>query len=230
MNVYGPLLVLLSVISGYLIFSFVTSLWVKLLLAKDIGAKIDSRPLKEGQILKEIQSAVVTCAIASFFLAANLATSSQIYPTSFWVALGEITLFFVIYDFYMYCTHRLFHTASFVKFHSKHHYSATATPWSTLSMHPFEAVVNYSPFLIVPLVIPISTSVALGAFFYLLFGITNSHSNFNILANKQRLSPLQKVICFHQQHHTSGTGNFGFLFLHWDYFFGTVLASKNREA
>jgi len=47
------------------------------------------------------------------------------------------------------------------------------------------------------------------------------HGNF-YLANKSRSKLVHDFNNFHQRHHSSGDGNFGLAYTHWDSVFGTV--------
>jgi len=186
-----------------------------------IGEPIEKKPLKENQILKEISWGIITCSIAAMFLYGSFIFIEDIYPTDLNTTLLQIAVFIVIYDFYMYLTHRLLHITRLSKFHAHHHQSVTATPWSCISLHPVEALINNFPFFVFAVVSPVSLSVLLGIYSYLIFGIANGHSNYNLIAKSTRFPLLQELSCFHQRHHSSGKANFGFLFTHWDVVFGT---------
>lgn len=186
-----------------------------------IGMPIEKRPLKEKQITKEISWGLVTCSIAAIYLYISFIFIEDIYPSNFESALIHVFVFIVAYDFYMYAAHRLLHVTWLSKFHIRHHQSVSATPWSCISLHPVEAMINYFPFLVFSIVSSVSLSVLLGIYIYLIFGIANGHSNYNLLARSTRFPLLQELVCFHQGHHSSGRANFGYLFTHWDLVFGT---------
>ena len=185
-----------------------------------IGKQIDTRDPRQGQIHEEVSWSLSTIAIATIYLFLGVQSIGQLYPGDFLTAFVNILLFLFLYDFYMYATHRAFHTKILSRYHSRHHRSGRVTPFASLSMHPVEATVNYFPFLLLPLFVPISLTVYLGLYIYLLFGIVFSHSNFN-LAHAIRSDFLNDLNTFHQRHHLSGSANFGFLYTHWDWLLGT---------
>ena len=170
----------------------------------------------------ELLWGLVTSAIAGFFFWASVMfLSLEIVPESAVSAIVQIVAFFVIYDFYMYVTHRLLHTTWMSRFHARHHRAVAATPWSCLSMHPVEAVVNYLPFLFIASVLPMSLTVLFGLYVYLLLGIANGHSNYDLLRESRLPDRLSELIRFHQKHHSSPNGNYGYAYTHWDQVSGT---------
>jgi hypothetical protein len=86
---------------------------------------------------------------------------------------------------------------------------------------PIEAIINYSPFLIFAFLTPVSLVVLLGIHVYLIFGIANGHSNYSLLRISRWPLLFLELTTFHQKHHSDGGGNFGYLYTHWDWVFGT---------
>jgi sterol desaturase/sphingolipid hydroxylase (fatty acid hydroxylase superfamily) len=63
------------------------------------------------------------------------------------IALGLLIPMF--HEAHFYCIHRLIHTPFLYKWvHSVHHNSVNPSPWSSLSMHPFEHLLYWSDILI----------------------------------------------------------------------------------
>ncbi len=186
-----------------------------------VGAPVDPGPLRPKQISHEIRWSVVTCGVMSAYVYASLATVAEAQTPNVGYVLLQVLGFLVAYDFYFYVTHRLLHSRWLIRFHARHHQSVRATPWACLNMHPVEAAINYLPYLIFAFAVPVSVPIFLGIYVYLLFGIASGHGNFN-LANKSRSKLVRDFNSFHQRHHSSGDGNFGLAYTHWDSVFGTV--------
>lgn len=205
----------------YVIAASSVSLFYYLCKKLQIGLPIEEKPLKENQILNEICWGFVSCSIIAFYMYGSFMFIGKIYPTNIYSALIQIATFIIVYDFYMYATHRLLHVTWLIKFHARHHQSVSSTPWSCISLHPVEALINYLPFFVFVVVFPVPLTVLLGIYIYLIFGIANGHSNYTLLAKLTRFPLLQELTCFHQNHHSSGKENFGYLFTHWDFVFRT---------
>ncbi len=189
----------------------------------NIGESVDNRPLKPNQIASEICWGLVTCAIIALILYSSLVSISDLYQQSWAEVLFFSIGFLVVYDLYIYFVHRLLHTRVLIRFHARHHKSAIATPWSSLNLHPVQAVLNYFPFLVFAMLFPVSLSVFITIHILLILSDAYGHSNYNILAGSKQFRLMQNLVCFHQQHHSSGRGNFGYLYTHWDTLFGTKL-------
>ena len=74
---------------------------------------------------------------------------------SFW---GIAQIFFLIffYDAYFYWTHRFMHHPKIYRWvHKTHHKSTDPSPLTIFSFHPFENLIEFLPFLLLPMIIPI---------------------------------------------------------------------------
>lgn len=216
------LLVFALLVFLYLAVCSYVSLVYRLLGVMRVGAQIDHRPRSEGQMISEIGGGIVTSTIAAIYFYGSLYFIDDVYPDNFETGLLQVFGFIFAYDFYLYVTHRLLHETRLSEFHVRHHRSICPTPWACINIHPVEALITYLPYLIFAMMVPVSQAVLFGVYTYLLFGTAAfGHSNYNLFAKTDRFPFLQKVICFHQYHHSSGSANYGFLYTHWDSVFGT---------
>ncbi len=218
--VLGLVIYVLQVLVYWLICSGVTgfySAWA----ARGVGAPIDPGERRPFQTQQERKWGLSTCAVISVYLFAATLFVQMLFPVSALAAAVNTIGFLIAYDLWMYATHRLLHTRLLARFHVRHHNAIRATPWSSLNMHPIEAVINYLPFLLFAVVSEVSLAVLLGVHVYLLVGIANSHANYSLLSKHRKSGMLRELVTFHQGHHSNPTSNYGFLFTHWDWLFGT---------
>lgn len=129
-------------LSLYIIASVVFTVFYKALKWLKIGSQIELREKFKNQFLVDLKWSISTCAIIALYFYISLSFINQIYPSSFWSAIAGVILFVVVYDSYMYLTHRALHTSLLRRFHSVHHTAISATPWSCLNMHPVEALIR----------------------------------------------------------------------------------------
>ena len=220
--VFALLVVLYMAIGSYV--------WLvyRLCRVMKVGAPIDHRPLKERQVITEMGGGIATCMIVAAYFYCSLYFIDDLYPDRFEIGLLQASGFMLVYDFYFYVTHRLLHETRLSRFHLRHHKSISASPWACINLHPVEALIIFLPYLIFAVMVPISLAVLVGVYAYLLFGSAAfGHANYNLFAKTERFPFLQKIICFHQYHHSSGSANYGFLYTHWDSVFGTKHLGPN---
>jgi len=204
-----------------------------------IGALIDDRPLLQQQLRHEIVRSLSVALIYAvptllyLYYSSNHSSnySNGIWPASWQQALWQIGGLLLLNDFCAYWTHRLLHTRRFSKYHSAHHQSQRVTPWSALSMHAVEALLNQIPYAIflgvlVGLQLPMGIGTLLGLQLVLMIGAANSHSNYNpfgagLLLRMNNWPLLKNQTLFHQRHHRFGYDNYGYMGPHWDAVFGT---------
>ena len=148
-------------------------------------------------------------------------------------------------DLCVYLLHRMMHSVPLLwSFHRIHHSATTMTPLTLLRLHPIELLLNnFRSALIFGLLAggfghladhKVSEMTFLGAnlfsFAFFAFGanLRHSHIRFGYWQPLERLliSPLQ-----HQIHHSISAAhhnrNFGSKLAIWDFFFGTLMTSKN---
>ncbi|NOX51281.1 MAG: sterol desaturase family protein [Gammaproteobacteria bacterium] len=213
--------VLLLQVLLYLLATCLVAMFYKVFSLAGIGRKIELRPTYPNQIRNEIFGSLGTCGLIALYFYGAFAFVDNVYPDDWMSLLFEVLAFIIIYDFYMYITHRVLHTHWLRKFHSMHHKAISTTPWSGIHMHPIEALINYFPFLVFASLTPVSLAALVGVHAYLIFGIANGHSNYSLTTLSRTPFLLRELIIFHQKHHSDGRKNFGYLYTHWDWVFGT---------
>jgi len=134
------------------------------------------------------------------------------------VGLVVITPHWVTLYFYM--QHRVLHTRWLYRWvHYRHHRNVNMGPWSGLSQHPVEHIVDQSDCLIF-LLIP---SHPVHVIFTLMFhglGAPTSHTGYHALGRSES-ARLNFGDFFHHVHHRYFDCNYGSLDVPWDRFFGT---------
>ena len=145
----------------------------------------------------------------------------------FW---AQVPVYVVASDFLLYWNHRIFHGATFWRYHAPHH-SAEEIDWTTAyRFHPVNLWLGSFLIAAVMLFLGVAPAVLL---FLVPFDTTTAafvHSNL-----KWTLGPLKYVVAtpvFHRWHHThsdeGGNTNFGSLLSIWDVLFGTFRMPANE--
>lgn len=186
-----------------------------------LGSLIDERPFMARQIPKEISWGMLTCVI---YGTAMLGLTQLIVPeteASWSEVVFKIVAFLLFYDFCIYFVHRLLHQPGWKQFHHLHHCSVRVTPWSTLSLHPVEAISNQLPYFLFLAVVPVSESLLWVFYIWLMVGTGLGHSNYNPFSALSERNFFRRYCRVHQLHHRYGKYNFGFMGNHWDIIFGT---------
>jgi sterol desaturase/sphingolipid hydroxylase (fatty acid hydroxylase superfamily) len=143
---------------------------------------------------------------------------------------AQMVIFLIGEDIITYWAHRLFHGATFWKYHAVHHSSEELEWISAARFHPVDLIFHSVLADVVLLLAGISPNV-----FVVLGPITIAHSAF-VHANLQwTLGPLKYVIAtpvFHRWHHTAadrgGEKNFAATFPVLDLIFGTYYMPKDE--
>ena len=145
----------------------------------------------------------------------------------FWLEILEI---YVVFDFFGYWSHRLFHRGRWWPFHAVHHSSEDLDWLSSVRVHPVNDFVSkicqITPFLLLGFKPMVAFSAAGFFTFYAIFLHANVDWDFG---------PLRYVIAtpvFHRWHHSKDREawdkNFAGLFVFWDILFGTFYMPKGR--
>lgn len=153
----------------------------------------------------------------------------------------------VVNDFFSFLVHYLMHKIPFLwEFHKIHHSATTLTPFTQYRIHPVELIINNARGLVIKgLITGVFLYLANGSvnimtffgvnifnFIFYFFGANLRHSHiklkyFNFLETFI-ISPFQ-----HQIHHSNKREHFdtnlGSRLAIWDYFFGTLIKSKNTD-
>ncbi|KAK3880002.1 hypothetical protein Pcinc_015476 [Petrolisthes cinctipes] len=133
---------------------------------------------------------------------------------------------FVLQDYSIYWTHRIYHTPFLYKhFHKMHHKYKQPTAFSVTAIHPFEFV-HMQAILVSPIFLfPIHWTVLVTTMMYIFYHGIIDHSGINFKALWWQ--PWQPDAIFHDNHHQYFHVNFGFNCTYWDKLHGT-LRRKDR--
>jgi len=186
----------------------------------------------------EIVVAVITITISAFALGSIntfLRKHGFIQTTEsaavWWVIALEYVASFALFDTYFYWLHRWMHKEPVYSWvHKLHHKSTSPNLLTTLSVHPFESIINggFTPLFLMAataLVLPIHKETLA------LMGATTGfmglyvHSGYEFLPRWWHRTWATKwfiTTTFHDQHHKYFNYNFGGYSPVWDYLCGTV--------
>ena len=132
----------------------------------------------------------------------------------------SIVLMMILHDMYFYWTHRLLHLPGwYQKIHFVHHQSTNPSPFTALSFHPVEAIIQA---IILPLIVLIIPAHPFPIFIFLIFMVyknVRGHAGYEFTAPAERQKKrkwLQSYSIDHNQHHLYGRENYGLYFNLWD--------------
>jgi sterol desaturase/sphingolipid hydroxylase (fatty acid hydroxylase superfamily) len=195
------------------------------------GRVIDERPPRPGQIREEVGNSLVAIGIFAIYgmLTIKALESGLINVdwTPNWALLPlEILVLTLWNELHFFACHRLLHTKwLFRTVHHAHHRSVVTTPYSTYSMHWFEAVLLGSVMI---------TAMAMHAFSYvalaclplisILINVV-SHSNYELFPNAPEGS-LRAAARRHGGHHSRSAATYGFLMPMLDRLFGGAAVKR----
>ncbi len=142
--------------------------------------------------------------------------------------LVSLPLLIVWQDAYFYWTHRLLHTRWLFKHvHAVHHRSRDPSPWTALSFHPLEALVQVAIVPLTLLFVPLNDGVL--AVFTIHYLVRSAHGHAGVETMPRRfvrhwLGGLFSTSTHHHLHHEAARGNYGLWFTWWDRWCGTERA------
>ncbi len=216
-----PVLYLIIASAFYLVFY----VWKKAEYSK---SKIQSDILHRLQLRRELVYgfiSLVIFAITGFcvFLLYRFKISSIYLDINHYGILYfflSIVLMIFFHDFYFYWTHRLLHLPGwYQKVHSIHHLSSNPSPFTSLSFHPIESVIQA---LVLPLMVVIIPSHPVAIFFFLVYMVyknVRGHAGYEFTTSSHRENKWNKVHSYsihHNLHHLFGRANYGLYFTIWD--------------
>lgn len=135
-------------------------------------------------------------------------------------------LMVLIHDTYFYWTHRLIHHPKLFRIiHRVHHKSTNPSPWAAYAFHPSEAVINSGVFVVILFTIPVH-----GFHLFLFFVLSLVYNVYGHLGyelyprgfSRHWLGRWINTSVNHNLHHKHFNGNYGFYFLFWDRWMGTI--------
>ena len=134
--------------------------------------------------------------------------------------LLSVLLMIILHDVYFYWTHRLLHLPGwYQKIHFVHHQSTNPSPFTSLSFHPAEALIQA---IILPLIVIIIPAHPVAIFIFLIFMVyknVRGHAGYEFTSETERRKKrkwLQSYSIDHNEHHLYGRGNYGLYFNLWD--------------
>ena len=194
-----------------------------------IGAIVDSRPLKDGQIGREIRRSLVSIAVFGAYgvLTLEVWRTGLIhvdFHASWLKVASDLALFFVWNEIHFYCIHRMLHTRWLYRHvHRVHHESVVPTPFSIYSFHWLEAVLLGSVMILALMVFRPSVEALIGLPLTSLFFNTVGHCNYNVFAYHRSI---HSAAVQHSNHHLRVAGNYGFYLPVLDRVLNTALWKK----
>jgi Delta7-sterol 5-desaturase len=225
--------VFLSFILLYTFFAGI-SWWLsrKLLPTWRIGAPVDARHERPGQIAKEIRWSLVSIAIFAGYSVLTVEmfraglVSVEWEPSALRTAV-DIAILFAWNELHFFACHRLLHTKwLYQHVHRIHHESIIPTPFSTYSFHWGESFLLGSVMVIAMLLRTFSIWALMALPVFSILFNTIGHWNYNLLAGTGRRSASVE----HGQHHRRVGGNYGFYLPYLDRMFQTVLRPASRTS
>lgn len=151
---------------------------------------------------------------------------------SFW---GTTQIFFLIffYDAYFYWTHRFMHHPKIYRWvHKTHHKSTDPSPLTIFSFHPFENLIEFLPFLLLPMLIPIWWPML---FLWQTLDLLNNviaHFGYEIYPRQWLRLPIlsfKTTSTHHNMHHEQFVGNYGLYFTFWDRWMKTEIKDYKQR-
>ena len=196
-----------------------------------IGGIVDPRPLKAGQIGREIRLSLISiCVFGAYGVLTLEVWHAGLIHVDFhapWSkVLSDLTLFFIWNEVHFYIIHRTLHTRWLYRHvHRVHHESVVPTPFSIYSFHWLEAVLLGSVMILALMVFRPSVEALIGLPLTSLFFNTVGHCNYNIFANHRSI---HSAAVQHSNHHLRVAGNYGFYLPVLDRLFQTALWKTAR--
>jgi len=217
----------------YFIFSGLAFLIFYVLFTSKFKGKIQSRNAKRKDFIREIihslPVSIIVGVVLALFLFTPLKQYTKIYTNLtdyplWWPPVG-LLLIMIVHDAYFYWTHRLMHHPRLFKVvHLEHHKSTNPSPWTSLSIHTYEAIIEAGIIPIILLLIPMPRwGLLIFGTIALLFSVYG-HLGYEIAPKWFRHSVLFEVFntsVHHNIHHEKFKGNYGYYFRFWDRVMGT---------
>ena len=192
------------------------------------GGQLDPRPLNSGQLRREIGLSIISILIFGIgslipWYLLKTGYAELALNCSWWQIMIEVIALIIWNEIHFYINHWLLHTRWLKRFHMPHHRSVVATPWSTYSFHPIEAMM-LGNVMIPPMLLHDFNvwSLLMLPVFSIVFN-NIGHSNYDFLPDAERDRWWLNAARRHHLHHACFHGNYGFMFPFMDRLFGTNL-------
>jgi Delta7-sterol 5-desaturase len=152
-----------------------------------------------------------------------------------WIYLfASFALALILHDTYFYWTHRWMHRPGvFRRVHLHHHRSSAPSAWAAFSFHPVESAIQGAIHWILPLVLPLHTSVLAAFVLWATFHSAIIHCGHDVLASgtagpRPRYLGWLNTTVEHDAHHRGAPGGFALYFSFWDRWLGTCAITETR--
>ena len=150
-----------------------------------------------------------------------------------WVVALEYALYFFAFDTYFYWFHRLMHVDPIYRWvHKIHHFSTSPNPATTISVSPFESLVNggFVPIFLCLFTVHEQTMAWIGPTNIIMgFYVHSGFEFFPRWWNRSWLTKWFITATFHDQHHKYFLVNFGGYTTIWDRICGTMRPSFEQD-
>ncbi|MEO8794718.1 MAG: sterol desaturase family protein [Daejeonella sp.] len=144
----------------------------------------------------------------------------------------SILLMMLFHDMYFYWTHRLLHQPGwYQKIHTVHHLSSNPSPFTSLSFHPVEAVIQAAVLPIMFMIIPAHPLAMFSFLIYMVYKNVHGHAGYEFTTQVHREKVLNRPLnysIYHNWHHLKSRDNYGLYFTLWDRLMKTFKEDINR--
>lgn len=206
-----------------------------------VSAKIQNRPLKRKNVMREVvhscQSAIIFTIITFIILFTPLKDYTLIYNNisdyPYWWIGASTIVSLVIHDTYFYWMHRVLHHKKIYKYtHVVHHKSTNPSPWASYSFHILEAIAEGLVLVVIVFMLPMHVvSISLFTVFGLIINVYG-HLGYEIAPKSFRNTVLFKFLntsVHHNMHHSRFNGNYGLYFRFWDRLMKTEIPDYEKQ-
>ena len=132
----------------------------------------------------------------------------------------SVVLMILFHDMYFYWTHRLLHLPGwYQRVHSIHHLSSNPSPFTALSFHPVEAIIQAAVLPLMIVIIPAHPFAIFVFLMYMVYKNVRGHAGYEFTdtaLRQNKLNRLHSYAIHHNQHHLYGSHNYGLYFTIWD--------------
>ncbi len=133
---------------------------------------------------------------------------------------ASIFLLMLFHDMYFYWTHRLLHLPGwYEKIHTVHHLSTNPSPFTSLSFHPLEAIIQAAVLPIMIIFIPAHPLAILCFLIYMVYKNVRGHAGYELTNYTYRQTSWHRLKGYpihHNLHHLKCRDNYGLYFTFWD--------------
>ncbi len=190
--------------------------------------KIQPENLTTTQLKRELLYSTISLGIFAgtgflvYGLYKNGLTQLYLNPAHFGFPYLFVSVLLMIFfhDMYFYWTHRLLHFPGLYRsIHRVHHLSTNSSPFTSLSFHPVEAIIQAAVLPLMVVIIPAHPYALFVFLFYMVYKNVRGHAGFEFTTAATRNAKrnfLHSYSIHHNIHHAHGRANYGLYFTLWD--------------